>query len=119
MIDQYELPVYIAGKLPQLKNELVCRNEKDLYHTIQVLTDYTKKMVIEHDFKMVEKCMHLAERIYMRGIALVKNAIENVFIFSFSSLWALCNIVEWRIIQSYMPSGLYTLYMRQVLRTGD
>ena len=100
--------------MPQLK-----MNDKDIYKSIQTLTDYTKRMALEHNFKMVEKCLALVERIYDKGNALVKSAVENIFIFSFSSMRMLCNIVEWRMVQSYMPAGLYALYIQQVLCSKD
>ena len=74
-------------------------------------------MALEHEFKMVEKCMLLVEKIYEKGNVPVKNAVENVFIFSFSSIMTICNIVEWRIVQSFMPSCLYSLYIKQVLQS--
>ena len=115
MIHEFEVPAYITGTLPQLKSEFTpgCH----VYDSIQVLTDYTKRMALEHDFKEVRSCMSLIEKIYEKGDALVRNAVENIFVFSFSSMRLLCNIVEWRMVQSIMPSSLYTLYMRQVLRS--
>jgi hypothetical protein len=117
MLNQFEVPSYIAGRLPQVKSDL-SRNGSacTAYQSIQVLTDYTKRMALEHNFKMVEKCMTLVQKIYESGNNLVKNAVENIFVFSFSTL-SRCNIVEWRIIQSYMPSELYTLYVQQVLKS--
>jgi len=86
---------------------------------MQTLTDYTKRVALEHNFKEVKACMSLVERIYNKGNALVKNAVENIFIFAFSSMRMLCNIVEWRMVQPFMPSGLYTLYIQQVMRSKD
>lgn len=118
MMNQFDVPAFIAVKLPQVKQDLrTSGRETTIYQSIQVLTDYTKRMAIEHNFKMVEKCMALVEKIYEKGNTLVKNAVENVFIFSFSSIMTIFNIVEWRIVQSYMPAGLYTLYVQQVLRS--
>lgn len=88
-----------------------------IYQSVQELTDYTRRMALEHNFKMVEKCMRQVENMYEKGNTMTKNAIENIFIFSFSSLIANCNIVEWRIVQSYMPSRLYMLYVQQVLKS--
>ena len=120
MMNQYEVQGFIAGKLPQLKNDLTQSGpQATIYQSMQVLTDYTKRMAIEHDFKMVERCMSLVQKIYEKGNTLVKNAVENVFIFSFSSIMTICNIVEWRIVQSYMPSCLYDLYVQQVLKSHD
>jgi hypothetical protein len=84
---------------------------------MQVLTDYTKRMALEHNFKEVRNCMSLVEKIYHKGDAPVKNAVENIFIFSFSSMRMLCNLVEWRMVQSFMPSDLYALYLDQIMRS--
>ncbi len=118
MLTPFEVPAYIAGQLPQLNHD-ICRPGTPLtaYQSVQVLTDFTKRMALEHDFKMVGKCMGLMGRLYDKGNTVVRNAVENVFIFSFSSLMCTCNIVEWRIMQSYMPGDLYTLYVRQVLKS--
>jgi len=114
MINEYEAPLFIAGCLPQLKIQT-----KDIYKSMQTLTDYTKRMALEHNFNEVKKCMSLVERIYNKGNTLVKNAVENIFIFAFSSMRMLCNIVEWRMVQSFMPSELYVLYIQQVIRSKD
>jgi hypothetical protein len=120
MMTQFDVPAFIAVKLPQVKQDLQTPGKATtVYQSIQVLTDYTKRMAIEHNFKMVEKCMALVENIYKKGNTLVRNAVENVFIFSFSSIMSIFNIVEWRIVQSYMPAGLYSLYIQQVLRSRD
>jgi hypothetical protein len=117
MMTQYEVPGYITGKLPQLKTEMARHHSTaDIYASLQALTDYTKRMAILHDFQIVKKCMTLVEKIYKEGTACVKSAVENVFIFSLSSIMTACNIVEWRILQSYMPACLYTLYIHQVLK---
>ena len=107
MLSQYESLPLIANKL----------SASSLYQSIQVLTDYTRRMAFERNYKMVEKCMELVEKIYEKGNTLVKNAVENIFIFSFSTMLSRCNIVEWRIVQSYMPSDLYRLYVQQVLKS--
>jgi hypothetical protein len=115
MIHENEVPGYITGTLPQLKGEFIHRQHA--YDAMQVLTDYTKRMALEHNFVEVKKCMSLVEKIYNKGNIPVKNAVENIFIFSFSSMRMLCNIVEWRMVQSFMPSDLYALYLNQVLRS--
>ena len=115
---QTQIPAYIAGELPQISRDLN-RNgaQPSPWQSIQVLTDYTKRMALEHDFKMVGQCMRLMAKLYQKGNALVGTAIENVFIFSFSSMLYNCNIVEWRIVQSYMPAELYAVFIQQVLKS--
>ena len=117
MLSQNEVPALIAGTLPQIKSDLSNSAKPTAYQSIQVLTDYTKRMALEHNFKMLQNCMALVQTIYEKGNLLVKNAIENVFIFSFSTMLARCNTVEWKIVQSYMPSDLYAIYVQQVLKS--
>jgi hypothetical protein len=118
MLDQSEIPAYIARQIPQVGHEMTRPGmQLTAYQSVQVLTDYTKRMALEHNFKMVGNCMRLMEKLYQKGNAAVRGAVENVFIYSFSSMMCSCNIVEWRIVQSYMPSELYAVYVEQVLRS--
>jgi hypothetical protein len=119
MISQYQIPALIAGQLPQAGRDIYRTGIPiTAYQSIQVLTDYTKRMALEHEFKTVGKCMRLMGRLYNEGNTLVRNAVETVFIFSFSSIMAGCNVIEWRIIQSFMPAELYKLYIRQVMQSN-
>lgn len=118
MLNQSEIPAFIAGQLPQIGGDLTGRRTSlTVYQSIQVLTDYTKRMALSHDFKMVAKCMAIVTKLYRKGDSLVRNAIENVFIYSFSSMMSTCNTVEWRITQSYMPAELYAVFIEQVLKS--
>ena len=118
MLNQYEVANFITFRLPELKLEISETGaEPTAYQSIQVLADYAKRMALEHEFKIVEKCMNLVHKLYEQGNALVRNAVENIFIFSFSSMLSRCNIVEWRIVQSYMPADLYALYVKQILKS--
>ncbi len=118
MISQYQVPVLLAHKLPEIKSELqqVSPNG-NIFKSIEVMADYTRRMAMERHFDKAEKCMKLADKMYAKGDARVKTAVENVFVYSFSTMMACCNIVEWRMLQSFMPVGLYTLYMKQVLKS--
>jgi hypothetical protein len=119
MLNPFQVPAFITGKLPQIKKDLSGESgQPSAYQSIQVLTDYTKRMALKHDFSMVKKCMLVVEKVYEQGNNQVKNAVENIFIFSLSSMMTLCNIVEWRIVLSYMPAGLYSLYVQQVLKSN-
>jgi len=88
--------------------------QQEMPALVQVLTDYTKRMALEHDFKMVGKCMTLMGTLYEKGNALTRSAVENIFIYSFSTMMCGCNIVEWKTIRSSMPDTLYALYIQQV-----
>jgi hypothetical protein len=89
-----------------------------IFSAIQELTDQAKRLAFQHDFAGLKNCMNRVQQIYKSGNAAVKNAVENIFIFAFSSILPRCNQVEWRLVQSCMPAELYTLYVRQVTRAG-
>jgi hypothetical protein len=120
MFDQQQIPALVARQFPQVQQDLWrvgAQAPLTAFQSIQVLTDYTKRMALEHDFNMVGKSMTLMGKLYEKGNAIVRNAVENVFIYSFSALMCNCNIVEWRMVQSYMPPELYAVFVGQVLRS--
>lgn len=119
MMNQFEVSACLADKLPEMKTTL-----KNTYATlnvfkaIQCLVNYTKQKLVQHDIPAVKNCLYVAEYIYSKGNKLVKNAIENVFIYSFSSLLNMGTSDEKKQLQSCMPLHLYTAYVHQVLKPG-
>jgi hypothetical protein len=119
MLNEYEVPDYISTKLPEIENDLKdLYLPKDIYQSIQVLTDYTKKTVARNDFKKAGTCLLLAEKIYQKGNQEVKNAVKNIFVLSFTCLKLACTAEEWRIMLSNIPSTLYGVYLQQVRMQG-
>jgi hypothetical protein len=115
MLNEYEVPDFICTKLPEIEADLKdLYLPKDIYHSVQVLTDYTKKMVAKNDFKKAEKCLLLGEKIYQKGNLEVKAAMKNIFVLSFTCLKLACNEAGWRMMLSIIPPTLYGLYLRQV-----
>lgn len=118
-MNTYEVPAIIEDALPAMKDVLKDKSIVGNVHaTMQVLVKYTKKMMSLHDLPAVVKCMSVADRIYDKGNALVKNAVENVFVYSFSGMRSCCNTIEWKMIQAKMPMTLYSIYVRQIYRSG-
>jgi hypothetical protein len=89
-----------------------------IFTAIQELTDQAKRLAFQHDLAGLKNCMNRVQQIYKSGNTTVKNAVENIFIFAFSSILPRCNQVEWRLVQSCMPTELYTLYVRQITKAG-
>ena len=123
MMNQYEVPSYLQDALPEMKEVLVkegvSSNLFDPYKSVQCLTDFTLKVAHQHNIKMLKRCFTAAERLYIKGNEMIKNAINNVFIYSFSELLADCTSRQERIkIQSVMPSYLYSAYVQQVLKSN-
>jgi len=119
MINQYEVPAYLVDELPEMEQELKSFSSTlNIFKTLQCLANYTKTKVIQHDLKAVKNSLTIAENIYVKGNSMVKNAMENVFVYSFSSLMNCGNNDEKRQLQAIMPGCLYTAYVQQVLKPG-
>ncbi len=120
MISQFEVSAYLANNLPEIKTEL--RNTYptlNIFKSIQCLVNHTRGKLIQHDIQAVKNCLAVAEYIYARGNKLVKNAMENVFVYSFSSLLNASSHEEKRQIQTIMPLHLYSAYVHQLRKTGS
>ena len=119
MLNQYEVPAYLLEKIPGMEQELkMISPTLNIFKTIQCLANYTRQKVTQHDFTSVKNCFAIAEEVYTEGSTQVKNAIENVFVFSFSSILNLGSNEEKKQLQALMPLHLHTAYVKQVLKSG-
>lgn len=118
-MNQYEVSAEIAEQIPEIQKEITRAPVfGSIYMSIKILTTYTGKMLQDHQLRQVERCMKLADKIYHKGNKLVKTAVENVFIFSFSNLQGSCTKREWQEIQTKMPVMLFSLYIQQIMKPG-
>lgn len=117
MLNQYEVPFYLVDKLPEIEQELKSISvTSNVFEIIKWLANYTRHKVMQHDPKSVKKCFTIADNIYSQGNMSVKNAIENVFVCSISSVLNLGTRCEKRELHALVPLYLYTAYMQQVLK---
>jgi hypothetical protein len=118
MITQYEVPGYLVEHLPAftIKPQLGPLS-MNIYKDMQHFTDYTVETIDQHNYTLAKKCFRLAEKLYLQGDTTVKNAVENIFVFSFSSIISSVNS-EKLILKSFIPTILYTLYTKQINQGG-
>ena len=118
MITQYEVPDYLSHLMPAaMLQPKLGPITTSIYKDIQHLTNYTRQAVDKHNYTLAKRCFRLAEKLYNQGDVIVKNAIENIFVFSFSSIIPQGG-VERIILKSYIPLTLYALYVKQVNQGG-
>jgi hypothetical protein len=93
---------------------------KSIYVSVQRLADITKKSILHRNFKRAERCFGIADRLMRTGSAQVKNAVENVFVYSVT-IW-LDSIIRRddrdRVLR-LMPASLKAEYVHQINTTGD
>ena len=116
MITQQELQEYIGHEMPELSD--ICNKEKSrtVYDVVRHMLKYTKTQVVRHNLGAAKKCMTLAEQLYQKGNNAIKNAIENVYVYSFSHAF-FHNEQEKNEVMGIVPHSLYKIYRQQVINS--
>lgn len=87
MITENEIPAILSVELPEINNELKkLQSKNNIYKTMQCFVDFTKELAYTGNLAEVKHCFTLAERMLKDGNKTVRNAIENVYVFSVSSI---------------------------------
>ena len=96
----------------------ICHQEKprNVYDIVRQMLKYTKSQMIRHNVQAAQKCMKLAEQLYYKGNNAIKNAIENVYVYSFSHAFLSDSNMDKEIAQ-VIPASLYRLYKKQVINS--
>jgi hypothetical protein len=113
-MNNYEVAAFIEQKLPEAHIfEKSGRLTFDINKTVSFLTEFIKKRFLENDVAAVKKSLDIAETIYTKGDMRVKNAIDNILVFSFSGIML---TQKWKSKQfkSLIPMTLFTSYIHQV-----
>lgn len=116
MIEQQDLPAYIEQSIPELSG--ICKSEqcKTPYDIARQMIRYTSDQLKAKNVNAAKKCLTLAENLYNSGSNVIKNAIENVFVYSFSHAF-LHEEQKRQNILSMLPHSLYTVYRKQVINS--
>jgi len=115
MMNESKVLEYISDKLPEIRFDLErSQSTSDIRQSIQMLAHFTKRKVVAKDFKMVQKCFQLAEKIFHRGDMTVKKAVNDIFVFAFPAMLIACSRRELTKVRSYIPSSLYGLFLKQL-----
>ncbi len=117
MINQFEVPMYITEALPEIATTLKTEANDTAYQQMNVLTAFTRKNIQAHDYKTVKRCFKVADRLYSKGNTVVKNAVQNVFVYSFTNIFQTCNREKTTVL-ALLPMSLYTIYITQLYRRG-
>src|ERR1700727_175092 len=118
MITQYEVPGYLMQQLPSFTfQSRLGHLNLNIYMELQHFTVFTIHAINQHNYSLARKCFRLADKLYGQGDSTVKNAIENIFVYSFSSFIPEGK-VEKLILKSLIPATLHSLYLKQIYQAG-
>jgi hypothetical protein len=113
MISRYEVSQIINESLKYHLKDLHptthCLNLDpgfDLYTAMHDLTALAKKAVTQHDLAMLTQCLHVAEKLYKEGEHIVRNVVENTFIYELSP----------KVSKNVLPKSFYNVYIKQLMK---
>lgn len=117
-IIENEILDLLGNELPEL-NPALERTEdvNNIYKVMQCFANFTKHLVSNGDFKEVKHCFNVAETLLKNGNSTVKNAIENGYLYSLSSILDLTTPVS-KTVKEILPDLLKKEYNRQVCSSG-
>ena len=118
MITQYEVPSYLTQELPAFNfRPQLLPLSMNIYKELQHFTEYTRQAIEGHNYGLVKRCFQLANKLYEQGDTHVRSSIENIYIFSFSSIFPR-DKVQKAILRSLIPDRLHALYINQIYQRG-
>lgn len=117
MINQTEIPMYLEEAFPEIAGNLSVNNKNNVYEVMDTLTSFTCNNIRSHHFSTVKRCFQIAEKLYEKGNTVVKNAVQNVFVYSFTKMFHTYSAEKPQLL-SIIPITLYSLYITQVHHGG-
>jgi hypothetical protein len=124
-ISENEVLNLLSNELPLLDAEIKgMSNKVSIYNVIGCFADMTKRMAKIGNLKEVKHCFSLAEKMLQGGNNTVKNAIENVYVYSLGTyLYSVGAIVDLSAstatqLRDIFSGSLRKEYYRQVYGSG-
>ena len=118
MITENQVTEILSNELPEINNELIkLSNSKNIYKTMQCFVDFTKELVKRRNLAAVKNCFNLAERMLEEGNNSVKNAVENVYVYSIAPILYLTTPIN-NEMNAIFNSSLKKEYYGQVYASG-
>ncbi len=115
MITENEVPDILGEELPELNFDL----EKvsaggNIYNVLQSFANYTKSCANMGNTKKLRSCFNIAEKLISKGNIIVKSAMENVYVFSVSSILEKVSPIQEQVKKMF-PENLKYAYTKQII----
>ena len=118
MIKENEVIELLGNEFPAINNEFErTANFGNIYKAMQCFADFTKQLIKKGNFKEVKHCFVVAEKMLQNGNGTVKNAIENGYLFSVSTIIDIASPVSQKV-KSLLTDALKKEYNRQGCSSG-
>jgi len=105
---EHEMP-----ELADLTEKAKCRNAYDM---MREMVKFTAAQLMANNVTAAKKCLDLAEHLYVKGNNAIRNAVENVFVYSFSHSFFYDDTKK-KALMRILPLFLYDLYKKQLVNS--
>jgi len=112
MITETEVPDVLGGELPELRTELE-KNNNDIFKTFRCFYNYTKRCAETGNINKLKSCFAIAAKLLRKGNNAVKSAVENVYVFSVSSLIEIVSPVQ-QMVNKILPLSLKKACLKHI-----
>jgi hypothetical protein len=113
-MNTYDAASFIERKLPEAHVfEKSGRLTFDINKTIACLTQFLKNRFAIGDMLSVKTTLGIADIIYMKGDPVLRTAIENILVYSFSGIMP---TEKWqrKEFKGIIPASLFVQYIHQI-----
>jgi hypothetical protein len=118
LIRENEVLDLLENEFPLINSELKSTsNSVDVYKSIRCFAEFTKTLIFNNNFTEVKHCFNVAEKMLQQGNNTVKNAIENVYVYSMSSILDMATPLS-KKTKEIMNDSLRREYNRQICSHG-
>lgn len=108
----------ITEILPDFENRLAGFMPRNAHSVIRTFTECIKNMVRQNDSDLLFKSLRKMSVIYNKGDLPLKNAVENIFIYSLDNFTAFCSGEYRKVIFSHISHELKMCHSRQIYSHG-
>ncbi|MET3035717.1 hypothetical protein ABXT08_06430 [Chryseobacterium sp. NRRL B-14859] len=108
----------IKELVPDFETGLKEDKNQNPYVVIRTFTECIKNMIRQNDSNLLFKSLQKMDSLYSGGDATLKNAIENIFIYSLDNVTAFCSKEYRNMIFSHISANLRNTYSRQIYSHG-
>ncbi|HAF35247.1 MULTISPECIES: DUF7674 family protein [Sphingobacterium] len=105
--------------VPELKKEMKkVGTEKNAFVVIGIFTKHIKYFVENKFSERYSKSLSLMNIIHKKGDSCLRNAVEQIFIYSLDLLLFSCDTSEKKSFIKGIPKDLYMVYIHQISRSA-
>lgn len=108
----------ITELIPDFETELKEAKTQCPYRLVRTFTERIKNMIRQNDRNLLFRSLQKMDKMYADGDTMLKNAIENTFVYSLDNFTAFCSAEYRKMIFNHISLDLKNSHSRQIYSHG-